>query len=99
MLGLQDRIGNFTVGKEFDALVVDAAAAGILVLLGSLFRFTCKMTAGRHSLFEYTVPWMVAGGNVEIYEHDCLEDHFQKFLTLGDDRNIEQVYVRGRRVL
>jgi hypothetical protein len=45
------------------------------------------------------VAWMVAGGNVEIYEHDCLEDHFQKFLTLGDDRNIEQVYVRGQRVL
>jgi hypothetical protein len=42
---------------------------------------------------------MVAGSNVEIYEHDCLEDHFQKFLTLGDDRNIEQVYVRGLRVL
>ena len=45
------------------------------------------------------VAWMVAGGNVEIYVRDCLEDHFQKFLTLGDDRNIEQVYVRGQRVL
>lgn len=29
MLNLEDRIGNFTVQKEFDALIVDAAAAGM----------------------------------------------------------------------
>jgi hypothetical protein len=78
------------VRKEFDALVIDAAAAGTS---------TCEMTSGDSLLPQSMVAWMVAGGNVEIYEHDCLEDHFQKFLTLGDDRNIEQVYVRGQRVL
>lgn len=30
MLNLEDRIGNFAVDKEFDALVVDAAAPGML---------------------------------------------------------------------
>lgn len=29
MLNLEDRIGNFTPQKEFDALVVDAAAPGM----------------------------------------------------------------------
>ena len=35
---------------------------------------------------------------MEVYDHDGLEDHFQKFLTLGDDRNITHVYVAGKRV-
>ena len=28
VLGLEDRIGNFVVGKEFDALLVNPKAAG-----------------------------------------------------------------------
>jgi len=28
VLNLEDKIGNFEIGKEFDALVVDAAAPG-----------------------------------------------------------------------
>jgi cytosine/adenosine deaminase-related metal-dependent hydrolase len=32
VLNLEDRIGNFTIQKEFDALIVDAAAAGMLSL-------------------------------------------------------------------
>ena len=65
VLNLEDKIGNFVVGKEFDALVVDASAPG---------------------------------SNIEVYDHDQIGDHFQKFLTLGDDRNIQSVFVRGRKV-
>ena len=29
---------------------------------------------------------------------DTLEDKFQKFVNLGDDRNIKSVFVKGRKV-
>ncbi|RLN96654.1 hypothetical protein BBJ28_00020330 [Nothophytophthora sp. Chile5] len=68
-LGLADKVGNFTVGKDFDALVVDPYAA-----------------------------------NSPIDEaHDATEaadvlHTFQKFLFLGDDRNIASIFVGGRQV-
>ncbi|KAJ7393703.1 hypothetical protein OS493_003361 [Desmophyllum pertusum] len=65
VLGLSDKIGNFEVGKEFDALLIDPDAEDT--------PFDC-------------------------FEDDTLEDVIQKFLYLGDDRNILQVYVAGRPV-
>jgi guanine deaminase len=59
---LQDRIGNFEVGKEFDALVVTAGAPGVMTM---------------------------------VEEHDSIRTMFDKFIMTGDDRNIQQVYVRG----
>ena len=35
----------------------------------------------------------------DISEHETPTEMFQKFIFLGDDRNIEQVFVNGRRVL
>ena len=35
----------------------------------------------------------------DITEHETSIEIFQKFIFLGDDRNIEQVFVDGRRVL
>ncbi|XP_064595797.1 guanine deaminase-like [Liolophura sinensis] len=64
-MGLDDVIGNFQVGKDFDALLID-----------------CDVT---HSPFD-TYPW------------DTMEDLVQKFIYQGDDRNITEVYVSGRRV-
>lgn len=66
VVGLQDKIGNFKVGKDLDALIVDTDAPG---------------------------------SPTSTYEHDTLLDRFQKFLFLGDDRNIVQCIVRGRTVL
>lgn len=64
-LALDEKIGNFTPGKEFDALIVDVnAETGLL-----------------DNLTEYT-----------------LEDQFQRFIYSGDDRNISQVYISGRKV-
>ncbi|CAH1789018.1 unnamed protein product [Owenia fusiformis] len=65
VLNLEDKIGNFEVGKEFDALLVNFEA------LDSPF---------------------------DVFERDTLEDKIQKFIFLGDDRNIEEVYVAGKNI-
>ncbi|XXG99921.1 hypothetical protein Hte_006262 [Hypoxylon texense] len=62
---LDDRIGNFEAGKEFDGLLIDANASGVMTMLE---------------------------------DHDSSEVILNKFLMTGDDRNIKEVYVRGRSV-
>ncbi|KAG7380840.1 hypothetical protein PHYPSEUDO_006733 [Phytophthora pseudosyringae] len=68
-LGLGDNVGNFKVGKDFDALVVD--------------------------------PYVPNSPIDEAYDPveaaDVLHT-FQKFLFLGDDRNIVSIFVAGRQV-
>ncbi|EEY69083.1 guanine deaminase, putative [Phytophthora infestans T30-4] len=68
-LGLGDRVGNFMVDKDFDALVVDPYAPNS--------------------------PIDEAHDPVEAA--DVLHT-FQKFLFLGDDRNIVSIFVGGRQV-
>ncbi|GMF26452.1 unnamed protein product [Phytophthora lilii] len=68
-LGLGDKVGNFMVGKDFDALVVDPYAPNS--------------------------PIDEAHDPVEAA--DVLHT-FQKFLFLGDDRNIVSIFVGGRQV-
>ena len=41
----------------------------------------------------------VEGGPFDLFESDTLHDVLQKWLTLGDNRNIQQVYVKGRCVI
>ncbi|KAI9335930.1 hypothetical protein BDR26DRAFT_865376 [Obelidium mucronatum] len=62
-LSLGDTVGNFLVGKEFDALIIDP---------------------------------LVEGSPVDVFDGDSTIEVFQRFLFLGDDRNIEKVYVKGR---
>jgi guanine deaminase len=38
-------------------------------------------------------------GQVDIFPHDTPVDMFEKFIHLGDDRNIEAVYVQGKLLL
>ncbi|CAH0484406.1 unnamed protein product [Peronospora farinosa] len=68
-LGLGDTIGNFMIGKDFDALVVD--------------------------------PYIENSPIDESFDHveaaDVLHT-FQKFLFLGDDRNIVSIFVCGRQI-
>ncbi|CAL8471103.1 g10645 [Coccomyxa elongata] len=64
-LGLEDTIGSFEVGKDFDALMVDPTG----------------------------------GACFDTFTGDTLVDVFQKFINLGDDRNIRAVWVRGGLVL
>ncbi|XP_019410905.1 PREDICTED: guanine deaminase [Crocodylus porosus] len=65
-LGLDNLIGNFEVGKEFDALLVNSKASD---------------------------------SPFDLFAADTFEDSFQKFLYLGDDRNISEVYVAGKQVV
>ncbi|KAK7946317.1 uncharacterized protein PG986_010638 [Apiospora aurea] len=65
--GLGDKVGTLEVGKEFDAVLVNAdpARPGVMTM---------------------------------VEDGDSLDTVFEKFVMTGDDRNIEQVFVRGRLV-
>ncbi|OJJ07277.1 hypothetical protein ASPVEDRAFT_46622 [Aspergillus versicolor CBS 583.65] len=67
VLRLEDRIGNFQVGKEFDAVWVTT-------------------TTGLQSAM------------TPREDGDSLRRVFEKYIMTGDDRNVAQVYVRGRTV-
>ncbi|KAL6053019.1 hypothetical protein STEG23_023190, partial [Scotinomys teguina] len=69
-LGLDSEIGNFEVGKEFDALLINPKASDS--------------------------PIDLFYGD---FVGDISEAVIQKFLYLGDDRNIEEVYVGGKQVV
>ncbi|XP_045538156.1 guanine deaminase [Papilio machaon] len=71
-LRLEDKVGSFEVGKDFDAQVIDVFANG-----GQIDKYDYKME-----------------GN----EHDRVSQMLQRFIYLGDDRNITQVYIKGRKV-
>jgi guanine deaminase len=63
---MEDKLGNFKVGKNFDALVIDP--------------------------FANDSP-------VDIFSVDTIEQILEKFIFNGDDRNISEVYVQGRKVV
>uniref|UniRef100_A0A672Z7K4 Guanine deaminase n=1 Tax=Sphaeramia orbicularis TaxID=375764 RepID=A0A672Z7K4_9TELE len=65
-LSLDDQIGNFEVGKDFDALRVNVAAPG---------------------------------GPIDLIQSEGPKILLEKFLNLGDDRNIMEVFVAGRKVI
>ncbi|CAL9708394.1 unnamed protein product [Knipowitschia caucasica] len=65
-LSLDGQIGNFEVGKDFDALRVNL---------------------------------LVPGGPIDLIQHEEAKVLVEKFLNLGDDRNIVEVFVAGRRVV
>lgn len=69
-LRIDDRVGNFNVGKEFDALLIDLNSkdSSIDLDLKNEGDFTTK-------------------------------ELFQKFIYLGDDHNIDKVFVAGRCVV
>eukprot|EP00128_Syssomonas_multiformis_P000886 Colp12_sorted_trinity150504_noHs@21336 len=65
VLGLDDTIGNFLPGKDFDALLVDAN---------------------------------VDNTPIDIFDEDTTEDIISKFLMVGDDRNVSEIFVAGKKV-
>ncbi|KAG0144000.1 hypothetical protein CROQUDRAFT_47962 [Cronartium quercuum f. sp. fusiforme G11] len=94
--GLEDRIGNFVVGKEFDGLLIQTGA--------------CKATDEMTMIEDLVEDWIPFSSN--IYEEGMnpnffidefdpklnLERLLEKFLFAGDDRNIGSVFVKGRVV-
>jgi guanine deaminase len=69
VLNMDKKIGNFVVGKSFDALLIDLHDA----------------SKDRNSIDSFT--------------HDTTLSLFEKFIYLGDDRNIKQVFVNGEKVI
>ncbi|KAJ4051793.1 hypothetical protein NW761_008815 [Fusarium oxysporum] len=67
VLCLENKIGNFEIGKEFDAIWVTT-------------------TTGLQSAM------------TPREEEDSLRGLFEKYVMTGDDRNVAQVFVKGRRV-
>jgi guanine deaminase len=65
VLGLEQTIGNFAVGKAFDALVIDPY---------------CDES-----------PF-------DIFSGETFLDIFQKFIFMGNSKNIESVFVNGKKV-
>lgn len=64
-LGIDDKVGNFQVGKDFDALVINLAPNE---------------------------------GHLDAWPDETIENRFSKWIYLGDDRSISQVYVQGVEV-
>ncbi|XP_067670419.1 guanine deaminase-like isoform X2 [Haliotis asinina] len=64
VMGLDKTIGNFQVGKDFDAIVVDP---------------------------------LVENSPFDVFSTDTFLDIIQKFLFLGDDRNMIDIFVAGTR--
>lgn len=63
---MDEKVGNFEIGKEFDALVIDLAAPGSIL----------------NDFRKYS-----------------LDEQLQRLVYSGDDRNIIEVYVSGKRVV
>ena len=62
-LGIDDKVGNFEIGKEFDGLFVN-----------------------------------LTKGSIDCFGHETIHDLLEKFVYLGDDRNVEKVFVKGKIV-
>ncbi|KAJ6247377.1 guanine deaminase [Anaeramoeba flamelloides] len=67
-LGLEHKIGNFEVGKEFDAILVDPKPP-------------------------------IENSSFDVFPQDSIDDIFQKWFYLGDDRNVSKLFVKGKQVL
>ncbi|XP_078683904.1 guanine deaminase-like [Branchiostoma floridae x Branchiostoma belcheri] len=66
VLALDDTIGNFEEGKDFDALLIDMESSS---------------------------------SRVDTFDFHSIEDLVQQFLFMGDDRNIQEIYVCGQKVV
>lgn len=71
-LAIDDKIGNFTVGKDFDALIID--------------------TANNSPIIQFNIPENITNKKTD---EDKLLELLQKFIYVGDDRNISKVFVNG----
>ncbi|KAJ3333148.1 hypothetical protein HDU76_011065 [Blyttiomyces sp. JEL0837] len=82
VMGLEDKIGNFIEGKDFDALLIDLADSRV-----PREGYMAQQKGGSER------------GVIDLFPHDTVMSLFEKFIFLGDDRCISQVWVRGRPCL
>jgi len=103
---LSDRIGNFQVGKEFDALLIQTGQktqheVRPRVGLEELEKRGGEALSGEEEerMILESIPDQYEGYyNPALFVdvEDGIEKVFEKFLFAGDDRNIGSVWVRGR---
>ena len=74
-LSLGHVCGNFEIGKDFDALLVDISNA---------------------PLDSFDIPLSVSEKSNA--SHSRLDKMIQKFVYVGDDRNISKVFISGKQV-
>ncbi|POY72527.1 hypothetical protein BMF94_4353 [Rhodotorula taiwanensis] len=96
---LEDRIGNFVVGKEFDALLVHTGQKTIA---------SAAAANGGASIDDEIEKALASGESVladgvdnpalMLEPDEGIERVFEKFLFTGDDRNLRAVFVRGRQI-
>ncbi|KAH7353450.1 guanine deaminase [Plectosphaerella cucumerina] len=88
VLGLEERVGAFEVGMQFDAQLVGLAD----VLEGE--------EDGREGEEGGWGAGALAGdaGNVDVFGWETWEEKIAKWLFNGDDRNTKKVWVKGRLV-
>jgi guanine deaminase len=79
VVGLEDKVGGFEVGMEFDAQ---------MIRLGSV---PDEGETGSGGFGQ-------AGGVVDVFGWESLEEKVEKWVYSGDDRNCVAVWVRGRLV-
>lgn len=99
-LGLEDRIGGFEVGKDWDAQLI-----GLGRVADSGLRAGEEYTAnGAGDGATVEAAGMVPAvngcdeGNVDIFGWESWEEMMAKWLYNGDDRNTKKVWVKGRLV-
>ncbi|KAF2244333.1 guanine deaminase [Trematosphaeria pertusa] len=78
VVGLEDRVGGFEVGKDFDAQMIRLGSA--------------PEGGEQNGTFE------LAGGPVDVFGWETLEEKVEKWVYSGDDRNCAAVWVKGRLV-
>jgi guanine deaminase len=82
---LESHIGSFAPGKSFDALLISPAGKQI------------GMWGSGESLHS-AQPASEESGQAVVLAKKELEEWLERFLFVGDDRNIDRVYVQGRWV-
>ena len=98
LLGIQETVGSFAPGKEFDAVLVD------LKQLAHTFSSEPEdpVTHPHHHAERHASALKKHGehleNNIDVWHHDDLASMFDRFIYLGDDRNVVKVWVRGKLV-
>lgn len=94
--GLEGIVGDFAVGRKFDAIQVD---------LRQMYQLIDEQGAAEKEseVVDRHVQALINHGdhlsnNIDLWHHDDLRTAFERFIYLGDDRNIGKVWVNGRLV-
>ncbi|GAA5905260.1 uncharacterized protein JCM6883_006337 [Sporobolomyces salmoneus] len=97
LCGMEDRIGSFEVGKEFDALLIQTGQRKVETPVEQAEGEGLELLALEEEV-ENDFPKTEDGFNPSLLMEpdEPVERVFEKFLFAGDDRNIGTVFVRGR---